>query len=403
MKTVSHLPCLVLISSYRSPTSRNLLLLLQAVPPCFVGPVHRLETVVKLLCQEMTIAFKSQGLPVPPWRTRQAMLSKWAPAQLAQLAEKMAMMRRMSADLAHSGVPVAAVGSNHGELCNGARPAAARAMHHAAVGSAPACPGDGPSATATAIVNTNAATAAAVAAAGSGSGGSSMGDPMRGVELEVKNLPRDVSELSNSAAQAVLDSWSVQLATAVQPVKGNFRMTLAPAPAGPIEDASCASGGSAGRMRLPVPIQAVAGQLPTGAAVGGLPLVVAAAAAPEQIVQLDGGPFAAVAATGLEEGSDASGGWGLSMGSAIRFTRKASAEWRQRKGGKKMKGLLTVALNRAALSGSNETEGGPSADAAVRSKNIRTSGDEPWSRITTVRWGAAYTPPAAAGGQASKG
>ncbi|KIZ07492.1 hypothetical protein MNEG_0460 [Monoraphidium neglectum] len=70
--------------------------LLEAVPACFVGTVSRLEAVATLLCEAMAAAFKQQGLPVPPWRSRQATLSKWAPQQLTALADKIAHVRRVS-------------------------------------------------------------------------------------------------------------------------------------------------------------------------------------------------------------------------------------------------------------------------------------------------------------------
>jgi hypothetical protein len=83
----------------------------------------------------------------------------------------------------------------------------------------------------------------------------------------------------------------------------------------------------------------------------------------------------------------------------LRFTRKASAEWKSRAGGKKMKGLLTAAFDKAArefLAGGGADGGSSSAAGCAASNqtrvNIRRSGDQPWSRITTVRWGAAYVP-----------
>jgi hypothetical protein len=87
-------------------------------------------------------------------------------------------------------------------------------------------------------------------------------------------------------------------------------------------------------------------------------------------------------------------------GGGLRFTRKASAEWKQRAGGKKMKGLLTAAFDKVAKGSgaaggvADGSSGASSADgcATRHGVNIRRSGDQPWSRITTVRWGAAYVP-----------
>ena len=74
--------------------------LLAAAPPCFVGPAPRLRAAVALLCGEMAAAFKQQGLPVPPWRSKRAMLSKWAPEQLAALSSKLAAVRDSGAGAA---------------------------------------------------------------------------------------------------------------------------------------------------------------------------------------------------------------------------------------------------------------------------------------------------------------
>jgi hypothetical protein len=62
--------------------------LLEAAPLCFVGPASRLDAAVDVLCREMAAAFRERGLAVPPWRTKAAMLSKWAPQQVAALAAK---------------------------------------------------------------------------------------------------------------------------------------------------------------------------------------------------------------------------------------------------------------------------------------------------------------------------
>ena len=58
----------------------------QAAPLHFVGTFCKLEQAVVLLSTEMAKAFKRAGRALPPWRTPQAMLSKWAPGQLAQLS-----------------------------------------------------------------------------------------------------------------------------------------------------------------------------------------------------------------------------------------------------------------------------------------------------------------------------
>ncbi len=35
---------------------------------------------VELLCEEMALAFKERGVPVPPWRKPSSLISKWKPA-----------------------------------------------------------------------------------------------------------------------------------------------------------------------------------------------------------------------------------------------------------------------------------------------------------------------------------
>eukprot|EP00887_Chlorella_sp_A99_P005466 scaffold1.g5466.t1 len=51
--------------------------LLKAAPAEFVGSTLRLRALVELLCAEMAEVFHSQGLPLPPWRRVESMLSKW--------------------------------------------------------------------------------------------------------------------------------------------------------------------------------------------------------------------------------------------------------------------------------------------------------------------------------------
>lgn len=60
-------------------------MVLKAVPTVFIGSSERLDTLVRLLCDQMSTAFKSQALPLPPWRTIKAMRSKWSITQLRQL------------------------------------------------------------------------------------------------------------------------------------------------------------------------------------------------------------------------------------------------------------------------------------------------------------------------------
>lgn len=100
--------------------------LLESLPLCFVGTVERLEKVVSLLCEEMAAALKAQGLTVPPWRSKQAMLSKWAPKQLLALSAKIAQLN-------NSTLPVTALPAAVVE----ARPVAAHLLLGAASAPAP--------------------------------------------------------------------------------------------------------------------------------------------------------------------------------------------------------------------------------------------------------------------------
>ncbi|KAI8472883.1 MAG: hypothetical protein J3K34DRAFT_519420 [Monoraphidium minutum] len=92
--------------------------LLDAVPLCFVGTAGRLEAAVGLLSRAMSAAFRGRGLAVPPWRSKAALLSKWAPAALAALADK---IRRVSwrQDAGGGGAGGAAAGGGGGG-CGGA-------------------------------------------------------------------------------------------------------------------------------------------------------------------------------------------------------------------------------------------------------------------------------------------
>ncbi len=57
----------------------------QALPVVFVGPLRRLDAAVALIAEEVAAAFRAAGRSLPPWRTKGAMLSKWAPDQLQEL------------------------------------------------------------------------------------------------------------------------------------------------------------------------------------------------------------------------------------------------------------------------------------------------------------------------------
>lgn len=52
--------------------------MLTAVPIEFVGTRLRLDALVRAVGHEIAVAYNSQGLPLPPWRKEQALLSRWA-------------------------------------------------------------------------------------------------------------------------------------------------------------------------------------------------------------------------------------------------------------------------------------------------------------------------------------
>ncbi|GIL62263.1 hypothetical protein Vafri_16553 [Volvox africanus] len=70
-------------------STRAYQLLLLALPVVFVGPLRRLDAVVDLMAAEVAAVFKEAKRPLPPWRTKGAMLSKWAPTQLGELGRLM--------------------------------------------------------------------------------------------------------------------------------------------------------------------------------------------------------------------------------------------------------------------------------------------------------------------------
>eukprot|EP00884_Botryococcus_braunii_P017690 jgi/Botrbrau1/4604/Bobra.60_2s0089.1 len=50
---------------------------LDAIPDEFVGSYSRLQTVVEAMSNAMTYAFRTQGMPPPPWRKLRSTMSKW--------------------------------------------------------------------------------------------------------------------------------------------------------------------------------------------------------------------------------------------------------------------------------------------------------------------------------------
>jgi hypothetical protein len=407
--------------------------------------VANLESIVKLLCEQMVAAFKIQGLPVPPWRTRQALLSKWSPTQLAELAAKIANVRRLSVDMtAYSGAAGGAATHTHDRLRNGDRPAAAHAPH-AAVGSAPPEAGEEEAGQ----QQVQAFAAAAEAASGP--------QQMTQAQLMAIMPPEMQQQLFQPAAAprhgpSHLAPASVHAAAAsgLAAAQQQQQQQLAPIMSSvlPLAAAHGASHHGNGCLYFSdsaaVPISAVAGPLAPilqgvpaeqqQLGVPALPIGVAHdAASIAASAQCPRGisPAAADVLALLEAAEGYNNGVGGS--STLKFTRKASAEWKnQRSNGRKMKGLLAAALKKpvggssrsnlsmslpsaastataadaaeqpmAALPGSGSSQaqqqqqlaaaqrdGGSGPDALIRRTHYRASGDEPWRRITTVRWGA---------------
>eukprot|EP00890_Picochlorum_soloecismus_P005498 jgi/Picsp_1/594/NSC_00591-R1_protein len=55
---------------------------MNVVPEEIVAPASAIKPLVQLLCYEISLAFDTQGLSLPPWRHPKSLLSKWLPAKL---------------------------------------------------------------------------------------------------------------------------------------------------------------------------------------------------------------------------------------------------------------------------------------------------------------------------------
>lgn len=53
---------------------------LDEIPDEFVGTAARLHAIVETMSNAMTYAFRTQGMPPPPWRKLKSTLSKWGAA-----------------------------------------------------------------------------------------------------------------------------------------------------------------------------------------------------------------------------------------------------------------------------------------------------------------------------------
>lgn len=351
-----------------------LLSVVQSVPPCFVGPVANLEAVVRMMGEQIHCNFKVQGLPVPPWRTRTALLSKWSPAQLSDLSAKIASLRRLAAavpPISRAIVPC----QSHDRLFNGDRPAAAHA-DHAAVGSAP---------TSAALHSHAAGQAATPAAAVSG---------------------RQHCALTHHAVAAQAPGIQIQ--------QGGSWAVI------PRVSTGVGLQGAAAELQAPSCEQGMSTRTGGVGALGAAPpagLMGPPKYGVEQPSAACSSVLAALAAAGSHNEPRA--------GVELSFTRKASAEWKhQRSSSRMIKGLLATALKKSHGSRSNllapagasavaeyvvsqatsaawpsSGSGGAhqqtpepvasesSGDVLIRRTHFRATCDEPWRRITTVRLG----------------
>lgn len=345
------------------------------------------------MCEQMVASYKMQGLPVPPWRTRQALLSKWSPSALAELALKIQSVRRLSVDMTGSCSVI--VGGIHGHdgLRNGARPAAVHTCH-TAVGSAPPVAGGSAS-------SGHAVQAFAAAALQTGI------SQQLTTQQPMAIIPPDMQQqLCHMAAPATAS-------TAVAP--GNLRslpeQTTAPAYSSMLHRVGAAA----------VPVSFAGDPLSATA----IDMAAAGSASNSAVFGGCAGPSCGVSdVLALLAAVDPLSGSAAGT-DTLKFTRKGSAEWKhQRSNGRKIKGLLAAALKRPSGSRSSfatatstaaygsapgaaapiqqalcakDPDGtlqrgqaglGNETDALIRRTHYRTSGDEPWRRITTVRWGA---------------
>jgi len=421
---------------------------MQSVPPCFVGPVVHLEAVVKLLCEQMVVAFKTQGLPVPPWRTA---------AGPAQQMVTHAAGRTSSEDSE-------CAQAERGRIWRARwhQPAWEQHLTHMTASAMRSAQQQWPSMLLSAVHQSQQETTklpwrcccslgncrpGPAAADDAGAAGTLAAKRVKEQLQQQQQAPLcfaagDAGIVAAAAAVNITD-LACHDGTACWPVSSNGKAPSA-VYAGPLGPPTAAGlDGSAGKASkatgdmTAVPLGAFAAPgRPFGVGVGP---AVSGRAGPAGV-----SPAAADVMALLEAAEGLCGSTADS--STLKFTRKASAEWKhQRSNGRKMKGLLAAALKKpgvvasrssltgavtAALPGMESaavssyshmsangsscsaaavtagtvvapaaavTGGCPDGEASIRRTHYRATGDEPWRRITTVRWGA-YAPAAAAAG-----
>ena len=53
-------------------------IILETLPVVYIGSRSRLHYIVEIMSAEMKRVFETHRMSVPPWRTREALLSRWA-------------------------------------------------------------------------------------------------------------------------------------------------------------------------------------------------------------------------------------------------------------------------------------------------------------------------------------
>lgn len=70
---------------------------LSALPETFVGTPETLEAVIAVVSVALTECYAEQGLPLPPWRTRHALLARWSLLPAGGAAHRRALGGRAAA------------------------------------------------------------------------------------------------------------------------------------------------------------------------------------------------------------------------------------------------------------------------------------------------------------------
>ncbi|GIL79101.1 hypothetical protein Vretimale_7 [Volvox reticuliferus] len=69
-----------------APSTPEYTVIVEQLPQVWVGPRAALMELADAMCGAMAINFRSQGLDVPPWRRRDAVMSRWDPKNQREVA-----------------------------------------------------------------------------------------------------------------------------------------------------------------------------------------------------------------------------------------------------------------------------------------------------------------------------